>query len=119
MTDELEFEPTTKKIQLDSFPITLFEGTTSEGNTPILETVRLIVTNDYIYAILMGDTGPYFALKEELVEIEYVPKVGYRVSGAEKDYLGVNTGNCGCGSRLRGMRLLPGVPHTNIYKTKK
>lgn len=120
MLNELVFAPTTKHIKLDSFPITLYKGVAGgEGNVVLFEETRLIVTNDYIYAILMGDTGPYFALQEELVEFEYIPKVGYQINGANLDYLGVTSGSCGCGSRLRGMRLLPGVGHINIYKSKK
>lgn len=120
MSNEVEFSPTTKHIKLDMFPAILYKGSAgAEDNTLVHKDIRLIVTNDYIYAIMMVGTGPVIVHQEELIEIEYIPKSGFQISGANFDYLAVNAGNCGCGNRLRGMRLLPGVPHINIYKINK
>ena len=120
MPEEIVFAPTTKHIKIDMFPAILYKGTVgAEDNTVVLKDIRLIVTNDYIYAIIMEGTGPVIAHQEELIEIEFIPKVGFKINGANFDYVAVNAGNCGCGNRLRGMRLLPGVPHFNIYKQKK
>jgi hypothetical protein len=110
MNYDLEFESSTTHIKLDQFPTTLYRGTAGAlDNVVLYRESRLIVTNDYIYAIMMGPTGPYFALKEELVEFEMVPKVGYNIFGAHFEYFAERDGNCGCGSRLRSLILLRGV----------
>lgn len=119
MGEDLAFAPTTKHIKIDLFPANLYKYSEEGEKALLIENCRLVVTNDYIYAIIMGDTGPVFALVEELVDFEFVPKEGFSIAGAHFDYLGEAVGSCGCGSRLRGMRLLPGVGHINPYKTQK
>lgn len=112
MNNDLDFAPTTNHIKLDLFPATIYKGSYGqENNEVIAKEARVIVTNDYIYGILIGQEGTYFVLKEELVQFDTVPKLGYQVAGAHFDYFIERDGNCGCGTRLRGMRFLPGVGH--------
>lgn len=113
MNNELDFSPTTSYIQLDLFPATVYKvPETVEDKEIVAKEARIIVTNDYIYVILIGTEGTYFVVREELVEIYMVPKLGYQVYGAQNEYYIERDGNCGCGTRLRGMRFLPGVGHT-------
>lgn len=112
MATTLEFAPSTSHIKIDLFPARVHNGVYgAENNDVLFIESRTIVTNDYMYVILMGDTGPYFALQEEIVDFEMIPRVGYQVTGAHNEYFLDVDGNCGCGSRLRGIRLLPGVGH--------
>lgn len=113
MINDLDFTKSTRAhIKLDLFPASIYLGTAEEHEDVELGIeARLIITNDYIFAIKMGQTGPEFLIEEELVEYTMIPKVGYQIAGAERDYFIVRDGNCGCGSRLRGMRFLPGVGH--------
>jgi hypothetical protein len=112
MSEELDFASTTTHIKLDLFPATISLGASDDPNSTVLyREARLIVTNDYIYGIMMGSIGPYLAIREELVDFEMIPKVGYQVTGAHNDYFVVRDGNCGCGSRLRSMIFLRGVGH--------
>ena len=117
MAEELVFEPTTKHKKIDLFPAILYKGVAgAENNELLLKECRLIVTNDYIYAIIMEGTGPIFAVREELVEFAYVKGLGFQIDGAHNRYFGYAAGECGCGSRLRGMPLLRGVGQINPYK---
>lgn len=117
MSAELEFAPSTETVRLDMFPATVALGTFADESPRILyKETRVIITNDYIYVIATGSTGPYFALKEEFVEMKPVKGKGFEVLGANFEYTLTTEGNCGCGSRLRGMRILPGVGRTpTIY----
>ena len=116
MTTELEFEPT-RFIYLDLFPALV---TRNSDDDPLLITeCRLIVTNDFIYAILQDGIGqPFFALKEELVQFNDYEKGEYLIEGAHHDYTVRRDGNCGCGTRLRGMRFLVGKPHASRMPKK-
>lgn len=117
MSEELVFSPTTDHIKLDLFPATVTRGVFDDVNAQILFTeTRVIITNDYIYVIATGPLGPYFALQEEFIELKPVKGKGFEVSGANYDYTLTTAGNCGCGSRLRGLRILPGVGRmTTLY----
>lgn len=107
---ELEFEPAAH-IKLDLYPATI---TRVDGEEPVVldPEGRIVVTDSHLYAISTDGIGqPFFVLKEELVEF-YVDGPGYAVTGANHNYtIARNVASCGCGSRLRSMRLLPGVPH--------
>lgn len=117
MVEKLEFEPTTTYKRIDLFPARLYKGVAGAENNDLLhKECRLIVTNDYIYAIIMEGTGPVFAVKEELVEFKYVKKLGFQIDGAFNQYFGYAEGECGCGSRLRGMPFLQGVRQIDPYK---
>lgn len=119
MEPEFEFEPA-KHIKLDLYPATLTR-LGDDGNV-IAPECRLIVTDSHFYAISTDGVGqPYFILKEELVDFFDAEKGGgYEIDGATYDYTAERNGSCGCGSRLRSMRLLPGVPHISrlAFKTK-
>lgn len=113
MSTTLDFAPSTKYIKLDLFPASVYTGSIgAAGNERIYSEVRAIVTNDYIYFVAMGPDGPYFALKEELVQYDLTSSGISLVAGINGTYIIERDGNCGCGTRLRGMRLLPGVAHT-------
>lgn len=120
MKHSLEFEPT-KHIKLDLFPALVYSvGEAPEDAELIASESRLIVTDTYIYVILQDGVGnPYFVVKEELVEIIAKDNNVYQVSGANLDYHAERDGNCGCGMKLRGMRLLPGVRHISRRAIKK
>lgn len=107
MTEEFAFEPA-EHIKLDLYPATV-----RSGDLVVAPESRLIVTDAHIYAISTDGIGqPYFMVKDELIEIQ--PEgPGYRIAGANQDYYAVRDTSCGCGSRLRGMRFLPGVPHAS------
>lgn len=107
---ELEFEPS-EHIKLDLYPATVTR-VVGEEETVIDAECRFIVTDSHLYVISTDGIGqPFFVLKEELVEF-YTKGSGYDISGVDHDYIaGRNVASCGCGSRLRSMRLLPGVPH--------
>lgn len=112
MSNDLEFAPTTANIKLDLFPATVYTGALgAKDNVYLYKEARVIVTNDYIYVIEMGPTGARFAIQEELVQFDMNKKGEFQVAGTVETYVLVRDGNCGCGSRLRGMRLLPGVGH--------
>lgn len=113
MFTELEFEPA-NHIKVDLYPATV---TRVDGDFVAPE-ARLIVTDSHIYAISTDGIGqPYFLLKEELVDFA-TEGSGYKLSGANFDYFAERDGSCGCGSRLRSMRLLPGVPHVSRLSFK-
>jgi hypothetical protein len=109
----LDFADSTKYIKLDLFPASVYTGSIGGADNELLfEEVRAIVTNDYIYFVAMGPEGPYFALKEELVQYDLHSSGVSLVAGINGTYVIERDGNCGCGTRLRGMRLLPGVAQT-------
>jgi hypothetical protein len=109
----LDFAPSTKYIKLDLFPASVYTGSIgATDNERIFSEVRAIVTNDYIYFVAMGPEGPYFAVKEELVQYDLNSTGISLATGINGTYIIERDGNCGCGTRLRGMRLLPGVPIT-------
>lgn len=113
MKYDLDFAESTKYIRLDLFPATVYTGSIgADDNVAIFKEVRVIVTNDYIYFVAMGPEGPYFALKEELVQYDLHSSGVAQAAGINETYIIERDGNCGCGTRLRGMRLLPGVAHT-------
>lgn len=113
MTDNFVFEPA-EHIKLDLYPATV-----SSGDEVVAPESRLIVTDAHIYAISTDGIGqPYFMIKDELIEIT-PDGGGYVISGAERDYYAIRDGSCGCGSRLRGMRFLVGVPHASRLIFKK
>lgn len=116
LKETMDFEPTTTHKKLDLFPAMFYKGVAGEENELLYKECRLIVTNDYIYAIIMEGSGPVFGVKEELVEFEYVKGLGFQIDGAHNRYFGYAAGECGCGSRLRGMPLLRGVGQINPYK---
>jgi hypothetical protein len=110
---DLDFAESTKYIKLDLFPATVYTGSIGgEDNVPVFKEVRVIITNDYIYFVAMGPEGVYFALKEELVQYDLHSSGVSLATGINGTYVIERDGNCGCGTRLRGMRLLPGVAHT-------
>lgn len=113
MKPTLDFAASTAYIKLDLFPATVYTGSIgAEDNEAIFTEVRVIITNDYIYFISMGPDGPYFALKEELVQYDLHSSGVSLVAGINGTYIIERDGNCGCGTRLRGMRFLQGVGHT-------
>lgn len=113
MKYDLDFADSTKYIKLDLFPASVYTGNIGGADNELLfAEVRAIVTNDYIYLVAMGPDGPYFALKEELVQYDLHSSGVSLVAGVNGTYVIERDGNCGCGTRLRGMRLLPGVAHT-------
>lgn len=111
------FEPSKYK-KMDLFPakVSRLIGEFDQ-DSPLYETVaietRTIVTNDYIYVILDSVNGPYFVIKEQLVDFELDGRKGYKVLSENTEYYIERDGNCGCGSRLRGMRFLVGVPQVS------
>lgn len=118
-----EFEPAVHK-KLDLFPAQVGRliGDLGQENPQyevIFSETRTIVTNDYIYVILDSTDGPYFAIKEQLVDFHLIARQGYRVLSESTEYFIQRDGNCGCGSRLRGMRFLAGVPYMSRSALKK
>lgn len=115
MEPEFEFEPA-EHIKVDLYPAILTR--VGDDEELVASECRLIVTDAHIYAISTDGIGqPYFILKEELVEF-YTKGAGYDMSGVGHDYFAERNGSCGCGSRLRGMRLLEGVPHISRLAMK-
>lgn len=117
------FEPAVHK-KLDLFPakVSRIVGDLDQENPEyeVLHTeTRTIVTNDYIYVILDSTDGPYFVIKEELVDFFLIARKGYKVLSESTEYFIERDGNCGCGSRLRGMKFLVGVPYMSRTALKK
>ena len=113
MFSELEFEAA-EHIKVDLYPATV----TRVDGEEVAPEARLIVTDAHIYVISTDGIGqPFFILKEELVDFATEGK-GYNIMGANFDYYAERNGSCGCGSRIRGMRFLPGVPHVSRLSFK-
>jgi hypothetical protein len=108
MATNLDFEPA-QHIQIDLFPASVHPEGPSEA--PIGEELRVIVTDNYFYVIQEVDEVISFAAKEPLGEFDGSNKVGYTVTTENGAVFYFNrANNCGCGTRLRGIKVLPGVP---------
>jgi hypothetical protein len=108
MATNLDFEPA-EYIQIDLFPAIVHPDRQEEP--AIGEEMRAIVTDNYFYAIQEVDGVASFAVKEPLVEFDGSNKLGYTVTTENGATYYFNRAlNCGCGTRLRGIKVLPGVP---------
>jgi hypothetical protein len=108
MATNLDFEPA-EYIQIDLFPATVHPDGQEEA--PIGEELRAIVTDNYFYVIQEVDGAVSFAVKEPLDQLDGSNKLGYTVTTENGAVYFFNRAlNCGCGTRLRGIRVLPGVP---------
>lgn len=104
----LDLEPAAH-IKLDLFPASVYIN----GAEGVLlgEEYRVIVTDNYFYVLHEVGDGAAILLKEPLVNFEGSNKTGYNITvGPLMYYYVKRAGNCGCGSRLRGLIPFPGVP---------
>lgn len=104
MSRSFDTEPA-EFIRMDLFPAYVEEDGQFLG-----EVFRAIVTNNYFYLMHEGLDGPYFKIKEPLVDFEGDSAKGYIVETEEKTYNIKRSNNCGCGSRLKGYYPFPGIP---------
>ena len=95
------------------FYLDLFPASVQIGDTVIGEEFRALVTDTYFYVIEEIGDGPSLKIKEPLVLFEGSNKTGYTITTDKSVYFVKRAANCGCGSRIRGIILLPGVPHQN------
>ena len=102
---------------LDLFPASVHVG--GPEGTLIGEEFRVIVTDNHFYVFQEIGTGPDTLIKDPLVTFEGSNKTGYTITGSINSYFVKRAGNCGCGSRLRGVSIFPGVPHESHLSKPK
>lgn len=107
MATKLDVEPA-NFIRLDIFPGAVHP--TGPEHPALGEEFRVIVTDNYFYAIMEATSGILFRIKEPLVSFSGSNKTGYTVETTEGIYHVRRADNCGCGSRLRGIFPFAGVP---------
>lgn len=112
MPEALDVEPA-QYLNLNLFPS---EVTIGDSEKPLLGEYKTIVTNNYLYVITDGVEGPEFVVKEPLTSFEGTGRTGYTVVTETETYLIRRAKNCGCGSRLRSLRVFTGVPHIQQLK---
>lgn len=91
---------------LDLFPAAISGPTFTAQH----EEYRAVVTDTYIYALDDGPDGPFVAFSAPVSGFAGSNKEGYTVNTPDGIYTVYRAPNCGCGSRLRGVRLTPTVP---------
>lgn len=89
----------------------LFPASVQESGSVIGEEFRVIVTDNHFYVLEEIGTGPALFIKEPLESFEGTNKTGYTVTAGGRQFFIQRAANCGCGSRLRGVSVFPGVPH--------
>lgn len=108
MAFSIDVEPA-EHIKIDLFPAEVRPG--GEEGTKIGEELRVIVTDNYFYVIEDTISGPEATIKEPLESFDGSNKLGYTVTTTPGNtYYFKRAINCGCGSRLRGLRPFDGVP---------
>lgn len=108
MTVELDFEPAVH-IAMDLFPASVHPENASES--PLGEELRVIVTDNYFYVIQQTENVIGFLIREPLKEFDGSNKAGYTVTTERgQEFYFQRALNCGCGTRLRGITVLKGVP---------
>lgn len=125
MKSTLDTEPA-KYIRLDLFPADVYEiiETTNEDSTDesvelevttehefMAKELRVIVTDNYFYAIIDTINGPDFMVKEPLLSLSGSSREGYTVTTETSSYYIKRSTDCGCGSRLRSIHPFRGVPY--------
>lgn len=108
MAVELDFEPA-NYILIDLFPATVHPGGESEPS--IGEELRVVVTDNYFYVLEEKDDWIGFAVREPLAQFDGSNKTGYTViTERGQEYYFKRALNCGCGTGLRGVKVLRDVP---------
>lgn len=108
MAITLDFEPA-EYIQIDLFPASVHSESADEA--PLGEELRVIVTDNYFYVITEKDGWVGFIIREPFKEFDGSNKTGYTVTTDRgQTFFFKRALNCGCGTRLRGIKVLPGVP---------
>lgn len=103
----IDVEPA-NAVWLDLFPAKI---QTVEGLfEPIHEEYRVIVTDTYFYIIDDTDDGPKALITEPTIQFEGSNKTGYNIVTPTQIFHITRAPNCGCGSRIRGIRPFAGVP---------
>lgn len=103
----IDVEPA-NEVWLDIFPAKIL---TVEGLfEPAHEEYRVIVTDTYFYIIDDTDDGPKALVSEPTVQFDGTNKTGYTVVTSTSIFLISRAPNCGCGSRIRGIRPFAGIP---------
>jgi hypothetical protein len=102
---------------LDLFPAAVYVG--GPDGTLIGEELRVIVTDNHFYVFHEVGTGPETLIKDPLVAFEGTHRTGYTVTATNNNYYVKRAANCGCGSRLRGVIIFPGLAHTSHLPPKK
>lgn len=95
-------------IYLDLFPARIETNDTFQS---LHEEYRVIVTDNRLYIIDDRPEGPEAIVSEALVKFEGTNKTGYTVYTSNEIFRITRALNCGCGSRLRGLRPFDGVPY--------
>lgn len=94
--------PEAKYKRLDLFPAEVEER---KGNK------RVIVTDTHIVILGEGAEGPYLEEVTPLFDFSGSNKTKYlAVTEAENTISFKRASNCGCGSRLHGVRIYSGIP---------
>jgi len=107
--DEL---PSAAFIRLDLFPATI-SGPSVDGG--VINDARVVATDSYLIGVIETREGFVVAYLEELDSFSGRPTTGYTATSPSGDEVLVKrSGGCGCGSKLRGLRLYPGVPYSRI-----
>jgi hypothetical protein len=102
-------EPTTI-VRLDLFPATVQDWTTG---VEAHDVVRLVVTEDEVKIFSEDSGGPYEAASYRLYDFSGKNTTGWKIDLDDGSALFVKrSARCGCGSRLRSFRPIPG---SSIY----
>lgn len=109
-----EFDlPTAAYIRLDLAPAILRGASLPNG---VLDKRRVIITDAFVYVFSDAAGGPVLSFTWELVDITGRPSTGYDVTIDDGEVIHIRrSGTCLCGSKLRGIRPFPGVPHQAMY----
>lgn len=111
--------PPASFIRLDLFPALL-----SGENLPntqlggVLDSRRLIVTDTKVLVLSDSQSGPELTHEWNLVDITGRATIGWTVETEELTFVVRRSTGCGCGSRLRGLHLYPGVAYQPVTDTK-
>lgn len=98
-------------IRLDLVPATV-RRTDADGEVTEHQRTRVIVTDAEVHVYQDTDTGPGMWFTGQLDDFSGSNKTGYTIETSDGDQLFVaRSAGCNCGSRLRGFRPFPGVPH--------
>lgn len=100
-------------VQLDLFPASVVRDGESLG-----EELRVVVTDNHFYVFTDAVEGPYALIGLPLISFDGNNKDGYTIETAETTFAVKRAQNCGCGSRLRGIRPFAGIPYITQINIK-
>lgn len=105
MTSTNEFElPGAQFLRVDLFPAEI------ETDLGIRGDKRVVVTDTHFLVFADSPIGPVLAYNSPLVDFEGSNKVGWTATTETEVFKFKRAQSCGCGSRLRGVRIYPGTP---------